>query len=419
MRHLLPRLFVGLFATLFCAGSIFAGPVSVEWSTDKEPLSYKSGDKVTFNVKLLQDGKVFSGKNLKWKRTGDDGKTESGEAVSSAGQSLKITTSAEQPGFVRVEIAVLNADGSPIKDDKGKPLKFEGGVGIEPEKLTSVPEPADFDAFWQKQKEALAKVPMVAKLTEVPSKNPAFTVYDVKVDCAGGKPVSGYLTIPKNAKEKSLPARVTFRGYGVDPANPDFRPESITFQINAHGFDNGRDPKYYADLKSGELSNYALKANENAKPETSYFTGMMLRAMRAMEYIKSRPEWNGKTLIVSGGSQGGLQCITAAALDADVTRCEPYKPWCCDLEGIQLKRLNSIFRPAPAAALGYFDSVNHAKRIKCETFITAGLGDYVCPPSGVTVLYNNIKAPKTIKYFQGTTHGYDQPNPKIQTVSNK
>lgn len=144
----------------------------------------------------------------------------------------------------------------------------------------------------------------------------------------------------------------------------------------------------------------------------------MLRLIRAMEFIKSRPEWDGKTLTVSGGSQGGLQAVTAAALDSDVTECSAYKPWCCDLGGIKLGRIRG-WRPDCAEGLGYYDIVNMAKRVKCKTFITAGLGDYVCPPSGISVLYNNIKAPKTIEYTQGSTHGYNPPNPKKQVLSSK
>ncbi|MBS5529908.1 acetylxylan esterase, partial [bacterium] len=65
-------------------------------------------------------------------------------------------------------------------------------------------------------------------------------------------------------------------------------------------------------------------------------------------------------------------------------------------------------------ALGYYDTINHAKRIKCPVEITrAGLGDYTCPPSGVAILYNNIKSPKKIRWFQGSTHGYVPPNPQI------
>jgi len=405
--------------TAFLAASLAtAGTLSLNWATDREPVSYQPKDTMTFTVQLVDDGKPLAGKMLKWLRTGDDGQTAKGEAVSSEAQPVAITTSTDKPGFVRLEISVFNADGTPVKDAKGAALKFEGGAGVQPELLAGYPEPADFDAFWLKQKARLAAVPMKAELKEVTAKKPGFKVYDVKIDCAGGKPVSGYLSIPENAKEKSLGAQLNVHGYGVGGADQQSWSGSIVLDINAHGIENGREPEYYKALQEGALKGYAFNNDENAKPETAYFNGMMLRVMRALEYIKSRPEWNGKTLVAAGGSQGGLQAITAAALDRDVTQCNAYKPWCCDLGGIKLNRLRG-WRPDYADGLGYYDTATMGKRITCPTTITAGLGDYVCPPSGVSVLYNNIKAPKSIEFTQGSTHGYNPPNPKKQTLSKK
>ena len=63
-------------------------------------------------------------------------------------------------------------------------------------------------------------------------------------------------------------------------------------------------------------------------------------------------------------------------------------------------------------ALGYYDAVNHARRIKCPVQIEAGLSDWVCPPSGVWCLYNVLPGSKRMKMFQGRNHGpyfgYDQ-----------
>jgi len=373
---------------------------------------------MTFKIQLVEDGKPMADKILKWRRTGDDQKTAEGQAVSSATQPTEIVTSLDKPGFVRIEVTVFNQDGSSVKDANGTPLRFEGGAGVEPTKLEGYPEPADFDAFWKAQKARLAKVPVEAHLVKVASPNPKFRVLDVKIDCAGSKPVSGYFSKPKNAKLKSLPAQVTFRGYGVNGADPECVDGTMVLQINAHGIENGKSPEFYRALQEGDLKEYAFNNVENAKPETAYFNGMMLRVMRALQFIKSRPEWDGKTLVVVGGSQGGLQAVTAAALDPDVTKCLAYKPWCADLGGIKLGRLRG-WRPDYADGLGYYDIVNMAKRVRCETFVNAGLGDYVCPPSGISVLYNNIKAPKTIEYIQGSTHGYDPPNPTKQVLSSK
>ncbi len=390
---------------LLASISLMAGDFSFSGRTDKDKPLYAPGEKMTFSVLLLEDGKPVDGYKLKWTRTGDDGKKESGEAISSK-DPLVVSSSLDKPGFVRLQVFAYDKDGKPVMESKGsKPMEFSGGAGVEIEKLQALPEPADFDAFWAKQRELLDKVPVkVLEMKEVPSKNKGFKAYDVKIACAGAKPVSGYLTVPLDAKPKSCKAYLTFRGYSVCGADQDFRGGGITLQINAHGIENGREPEYYKALADGELKSYAFSKQENEKPETSYFNGMMLRVMRAMDYIKTLPEWNGKDLIVSGGSQGGLQCVTAAALDKDVTACSAGIPWCCDLGGVTMGRLRG-WRPDWTEALGYYDIVNHAKRVKCPVTISAGLGDYVCPPSGVAILYNNIKSPKSLEFTQGKKHG--------------
>lgn len=408
-----------LFAVLLCSSAVVAGTISIDWSTDKEPVSYVPGDTVTFKIQLTEDGKPLAGKKLNWVRTGDDQKTEKGEGTSSEAAPIEIKTVIDKAGFVRIEVTIFNEDGTPVNGNDGKPLKFEGGVGATPEKLESIPEPADFDAFWAGQKAELAKVPLKFTLTEVPSKNPDFLLYDVRVDCAGGKQVSGYLTKPKDAAPKSLEAKVGFMGYGVGSPTPDYQLGKLVFVINAHGIENGKDEAYYKKLQEGELKGYALNNVQNAKPETCYFNGMALRVMRALEFVKAQPEWDGKTLIATGGSQGGLQSLWAAGLDSSVTQCNVFKPWCCDLGGGSLGRVQG-WHPDYTKALDYYDPVNHAKRIKSQNVtIVSGLGDYICPPSGVSVLYNNIKVPKQITYVQGSRHGYDPVNPVKQKISSK
>jgi len=415
---MLKRLTIITLAAALCGAMAFAGELSFRGETDKSPVTYKPGEKMIFRVQLLDDSKPLAGKKLKWTRRGDDQKTDKGEAVSSATQPLIIETSIDMPGFVHITVNVFNDNGKAAKDAKNKDIKFDGGAGVELAKLASLPEPGDFDAFWAKQKEKLAKVPLKSSLTEIPSGNPKFLVYDVKVDCVGGKPVSGYFAKPKDAAAKSLPAQVNFRGYGVGSAMLYTQAGKLIFSFNTHSIENGKDEAYYKKLGEGELSGYAFNKEQNSNPETAYFNGMILRVLRALEFIKAQPEWDGKNLIMQGGSQGGFMALVAAGLDADVTRCAAVKPWCCDLGGVTLGRLRG-WRPDYTAALDYYDPVNHAKRIKGETVIFSGLGDYACPPSGLTVLYNNIKAPKQIEYTQGVTHGYAPPNPQKFILSNK
>ena len=40
----------------------------------------------------------------------------------------------------------------------------------------------------------------------------------------------------------------------------------------------------------------------------------------------------------------------------------------------------------------------------------AGLGDYTCQPSGLAILWNTLKCPKSIQWVQGSEHGYVPPS---------
>ncbi len=396
--------FVAAFLTV---STVFAGEITFFGTTDKNPLEYEPGEKMIFSVQCLEDGTAVSGKKLTWKRTGDDGKTESGEAVSDAANPLKIETSINVPGFVRVQVFALDENGAPLG---GEQRQFNGGAGALLDQIEGTPEPADFDEFWNRQKEILAQVPVKATLTPVDSGNENVLAFDVKVDCAGLAPVSGYLCMPKDAKEKSLAAHVSFHGYGVGSAHKNvwLGKSKIYFDVNAHGILNGQSPEYYNTLKSTFLAGYGFSKEENAKPESALWTGMTMRVMRALQYVKTLPEWDGENLLVSGGSQGGFQCLSAAGLDADVTEVEAYVPWMCDLAGkTNNKRLGGWF-PEWVDGLGYFDSTNHAKRIKGKVTIYSGLGDYVCPPSGQVVLFKAITTDKRWIVRQGKTHGFTQ-----------
>lgn len=400
--------------------------VRVIGTTDKNPLEYAPGEIMTFTITTDFGGqKPTQDYFLAWTRSGDDGKTESGR-VKVTDQPLVIQTSLDQPGFVRI-VAKLRDSNDKGLYTKGlwggrTSVSFEGGAAVQPETLTAgTAEPDDFDAFWQKQKARLAAVPLKYEMKRIepkPGYTPKTEVYAVTIDCAGPRPVTGYLTIPVGAAEKSLPAQASYFGYGVSAQRPPMDgPEGrINFMVNAHGFLLNQPDSYYSDFSRQIQSNghgYALDPKQNADPETAYFNGMAFRVMRSLEFLKQLPQWNGKDLIVSGGSQGGLQTIWAAGLDPDVSLARTYIPWCCDMNGSSLGRLNG-WHPEFVKALEYYDPVNHAKRITCPVVITrAGLGDYTCPPSGVAVLYNVIKTPKKISWYQGSTHGFIPKDPQI------
>ena len=382
-------------------------------TTDRSPIEYAVGEPMTFTIKAdIGAQKPTIDYFLVWTRTGDDGKTDKGKVKLTDGP-VTVKTSIDRPGFVRVRATLVDQNGRNVRR-QNRDITFEGGAGADLAKIAqTAPEPADFDAFWQKQKARLAAVPLKAKMDKISTKD-GIDTYAVSIDCAGPRPVTGYLSIPENAAPKSLPARVIYHGYGVGKQGvPGGSKSEIQFSVNAHGYDLGKDDAYYKTFAESIKSNgqgYAFDPKQNSNPEEAYFNGMALRLMRSLEFVKTLPQWNGKDLIACGGSQGGLQTIWAAALDPDVTRGESEVTWCCNLAGNVLYK--GWYIPW-VKELGYYDAVNHVKRIKCPMVITrAGLGDYTCPPTGLAVLYNNMTAPKKIIWVQGSDHGYVPPKPE-------
>lgn len=388
-------------AVLAASMSALSAKIYFTGTCDKDALSYKCGEPMVFSVSLKEDGKALDGKKVRYIRSGDDGVVDEGTFVSDANKPFVYKTSIDKAGYVRLRMILLDDKGMPVKDAD----KYEGGACADFDKLEqATPEPKDFDKYWKARKRALKKVPMEAKLTPFPCPQwPNVEFYTFEITSLGD-PVKGYLCIPKGAKEKSLPAAAVFGGYGVYDMHHWPVGGQITIFVSAHSIEMGREKAFYDDLDKGALKGFGFE-KELAKPQDSYFDKMLLRDLRALEYIRTRPEWNGKDLSVSGGSMGGFQAVAMAALDKKVTDCRSGITWMCDISGNDHGRLNG-WRPKYLPARGYFDSVNFAKRIKCPVRIDAGLGDYVCPPSGVSILYNNITAPKQITFTQGRTHTY-------------
>ncbi len=408
--------------------SLGAQQYTIKMETGKPDAVYRKGETMTFSMTLLEDGKPSTGGKFEY-RLQSDGKPEIKETVESGGKPVVIDTQADAPGWTSVTATPLDENGAPRKQKNRQGveqvIRFAIGAMTDPLEIKpGMNEPADFDAFWKARREELNRVPLRAdeKSIEVPdAQKDRYLCFDVKVDCAGSKPVSGYLTVPVNAAPGSLKAVVQYHASGVRSAVRSFQPNAITFDVNAHGIDNGQPDAFYRELAGKELANYPFR--NAGDRERFYFHDMFLRVMRALDYIKSRPEWDGKTLIVSGSSQGGAQALAAAGLDPQVTLCLAGVPALCDHGGIfagrnsgwpRLIKLNNgqPADPKIVAACGYYDIANFTARIKAETYITTGFADSTCAPTSVYAAYNRMPAATKKAIHTVPTAGHnDMPNP--------
>jgi cephalosporin-C deacetylase-like acetyl esterase len=134
---------------------------------------------------------------------------------------------------------------------------------------------------------------------------------------------------------------------------------------------------------------------------------MFLSCYRSVEYLTQRPDWNKKTLLVHGGSQGGYQTLVLAGLHPAVTAFAASVPAGCDHTGKLAKRAPGWPDWASRTwqkkdyhkmleTSRYFDAMNFAYRIKCPGIVGVGLIDTTCPPEGVLAACNRIQGPHKV-----------------------
>ena len=161
------------------------------------------------------------------------------------------------------------------------------------------------------------------------------------------------------------------------------------------------------------MKDYRARGRESR--ETVYFLGMFLRLVRAIDFLTAQPEWDGRTLVVHGSSQGGAQSIVAAGLDSRVTFFAAGVPAMCDHSGAAVGRISGWPKLVPNGADGkpeakvlvaarYYDAMNFATRTKAAGIVTVGFIDTTCPPTSVYAAYNALKSRKEIFNDPPSTH---------------
>lgn len=369
--------------------------------TDRPEAIYKVGETVTFTITASENGAAAKDIPAVTCVLSKDGwEAQAPKQIPLVDGKAILTGTLAEPGFLHLRVTL-----------PGRKEVALAGAGFDPLQIKpSLPVPDDFDAFWDAQKKKLAAVPLQSHMTPVTAPAKGIEAYDAQIDCIGA-PVSGYFGKPEGAKPKSLPAILFVHGAGVRSSGLGStnwalqQGGMLAMDINAHGIPNGQPPEFYDNLSKTKLMGYQLFGREDR--EKNYFLGMFLRLQRAMDFLTAQPEWDGKTLIVYGTSQGGFQAFVAAGLDPRVTFICAGVPAGCDHTGIAVNRINGwpkmvTVKDGKAVegelqAARYFDAMNFATRAKAKgAAVTVGFIDVTCPPTSVYAAYNNLPISKTM-----------------------
>ncbi len=264
------------------------------------------------------------------------------------------------------------------------------GAAVAPAKIgLSTPRPADFDAFWDGKLAAQAAVPINAVLTPVETDVPGVEMSIFQLDAFGSK-AHGYVAKP--AREGRFPAVIQLQYAGVYALNARAvarRAAEGWLMINVDSHD-----KLPSDPSGNVPREYRSVGNTDR--ETSYFLNMYLRDSRVLDYVLTRPDWDGRTIVLTGGSMGGQQSLALAGLRPDkitaVLVCVPAgADTNGDLHGRKAGYPNwPSGNPDVMKTALYFDTVNFAPRIKAPVMAGMGFIDTISPPAGVWTALNQI-----------------------------
>jgi cephalosporin-C deacetylase-like acetyl esterase len=315
----------------------------------------------------------------------------------------KVQAEPNTPTMLYLEVKTKGVD---------KPLDI-AGAAFEPDEFKPCrPRPTDFDEFWQTKIAALKAVPANPVLTPGESGNPDIEYGTLRMDHINGEHVYGQYAKPKAAGKK--PALVIFQW-----ASPPYPLEKdwilghaangwLVVNIEPHNV-LPTEPREYYDALPDDIKHYEAIGNDDR--DKSYFLRMYLADYRAVDYVVTHPEWDGKTLVCMGTSMGGQQSLCVAGLHPQVTHVMVNVPAGCDTTGPTCGRHASypnfpIENPKVAATAPYFDVVNFASKIKATTLIALGFVDDVSAPAGIWTAYNLIPGPKQIVPLIDSPHNH-------------
>lgn len=402
-------LFFCLLCTLLVSAQIRGNEIRVMVSPDRADWKYGLNEKCTFTVRVLKAQNLLPGVTVDYELGPEMYPTETKTGVVLKDGKFTLKGTMKTPGFLRCKVKA-HVDGR----------TYEGlaTAAYAPEELRPVSQlPDDFLKFWETTLANARQTPLNPTMTLLPERcTETSNVYEVSFQTkAWGGRMFGILSVPK--AEGTYPALLRVPGAGVRPYSGDtyLAPgKVIVLEVGIHGIPVTMQQSVYDNLAAGALNGYWNFCRDNR--DQNYYNRVIVGALRAVDFICSLPQFNGKALGVTGSSQGGALSVITAALDLRVTFFGAVHPALCDHEAFLKKRAGGwphyYYQAAPTdkelKALRYYDTANFARCLKATGWFSWGYNDEVCPPTSMYAAYNAVTAPKELHLYLETGHYWYQ-----------
>ncbi|MEM6966658.1 MAG: acetylxylan esterase [Bacteroidota bacterium] len=275
-------------------------------------------------------------------------------------------------------------------------------------------EPADFDAFWDGVKAELAAVPIDPVLSFYDSTSLSET-FRINLGNIDNRRVYGYLSIPKGIAPP-YPAIVTLPPFGsvanIVPPKPLMSEwgGAISLTISIH------------NAEPDEVDPNSYLPNNIANRDSIYYKQAITGAIRAIDYIFTRPDFNGEEVGVVGLSQGGGLALITAGVDQRVKSLIQTVTVLCGHAGHRYDRPSGLplyildsrgfngtiaHEDSTLAASQYFDGVFFAKRYKGPSLSFVSYADSISPAQTVLTALEQLRDNSIVMH--STRLGHDNP----------
>ena len=365
---------------------------------------YRAGEKARVEVQLYKYG-IPQDATVNYEIADDMlAADRKGEVVMKHGRAVIDMGTRNTPGFRDLRL-------SAVVD--GKKYVHHVKVGFSVDEIRPFTrEPADFMDFWNRNIEDMRAVPLSY------TKEKAEEYCTDKIDCyllkirlnKQNQSVYAYLFYPKNAQKGSCPVVLCPPGAGIktikEPLRHKYYAEHgfIRMEMEIHGLDPRLPKETFDDITkafNGRENGYLYNGLQD--PDRYYMKRVYLSLIRCLDLLTALPEWDGRNLIVQGGSQGGALAIVAAGLDRRVTQCIVNHPALSDMAAYSAGRtggyphfnkVDGMFTDRNMRTMAYYDVVNFARHVTADVYMTWGYNDNTCPPTTSYAVWNTFTCPK-------------------------
>jgi cephalosporin-C deacetylase-like acetyl esterase len=358
---------------------------------DRTTTRYDLGETMNFRVTGAKNGTL----NYEIKHTLIDTlRLYSSGTVAVVNGEASIPFTATEAGFVICKI-------------KQSPDSAYTGAAFSPEKLQAAEnEPADFDVFWANQKAALRAVPLDMHLTYIRTNTYGFgslsNVFSFDIAIVEGRRAYGYLVVPISSFAPH-PAIIMMPSFGhvanlvTDETAVAERAGVISIFLSPHN-----NPPNVTSTATEYLTDGL------SSPSTYYIRYPLLGAVKVIDYLQTRADFNGQVGVLGISQGGGLAALTAGIDDRISLLAEAYSGFSHQV-GAKYSQpsafpysYHTAFTPTLSRetivnTTKYFDPVFALRRFKGVSWNVTSLKDDVCPPQAVMTAFNQLKGQRIIE----------------------